>query len=66
MMRLTRGLTQAELAQRVGLTQPALSRIEAGQTQVRVEQVVALAQALDVPVMALIRPPMPTPQLMPA
>jgi DNA-binding XRE family transcriptional regulator len=44
-----RGLTQQELAKRVGISKPYLSQIETGKRQGTVETLSALARALDVP-----------------
>lgn len=41
------GLTQAELARRVGSTQPAIARIEAGRSQPSFDRVVELIRACD-------------------
>lgn len=42
------GLTQQELAERVGTTQSAISRLEAGDSYPRVEMLFKLAKALNV------------------
>ncbi|KAF0216192.1 MAG: helix-turn-helix transcriptional [Geobacteraceae bacterium] len=44
-----RGLTQQELAQRVGISKPYLSQIETGKRQGTVETLSAIARALEVP-----------------
>jgi len=46
--RKTRGLTQAELAQRLGITQQALSQLEASPCSASFERLLALFCALDV------------------
>lgn len=46
LMREARGLTQDELAQRVGLSQAHISRLEAGQSRYPAEHLVRLAEAL--------------------
>lgn len=43
------GLTQTELAARIGIAQSALSRIEAGRHNVSVEMLARIAAALDLP-----------------
>jgi DNA-binding XRE family transcriptional regulator len=48
-----RGLTQQELAARVGISKPYLSQIETGKRQGTVETLSALARSLDVPIDAL-------------
>lgn len=47
-VRLRRLLTQRELAERVGLTAPALSRLENGHTKARISTLRKLATALEV------------------
>lgn len=42
------GLTQAELARRVGIDERTMRRIEAGETQLSLLTAVELAKALDV------------------
>lgn len=49
-LRLDRRLTQAALAERVGLSRVALGRIERGSARPRTRPLGALAQALEVPV----------------
>lgn len=44
-----RGLTQQELAGRVGISKPYLSQIETGKRQGTVETLSAIARSLDVP-----------------
>ena len=44
-----RGLTQQDLAKRVGISKPYLSQIETGKRQGTVETLGAIARALDVP-----------------
>lgn len=48
-----RGLTQQELANRVGISKPYLSQIETGKRQGTVETLSAIAHSLDVPLDAL-------------
>lgn len=52
--RVRAGLTQAELAQRVGRDQSEISRIEAGKTALTVPLLLRLARALGVPPGALL------------
>lgn len=44
-----RGLTQQELAKRVGISKPYLSQLETGKRQGTVETISAVARELDVP-----------------
>lgn len=46
LLRQLRGISQAELAKRMGTKQPAIARIEAAQSNVGLDTVRALAQAL--------------------
>lgn len=48
-VREQRGLTQTELASRIGIAQSALSRIEAGRHNISVEMLARIAAALDLP-----------------
>lgn len=48
------GLTQAELAERVGIGRPAISGMEQGERTISVEEAQALAQALGVSILALL------------
>jgi HTH-type transcriptional regulator/antitoxin HipB len=52
--RLQAGLTQVELARRVGVTQGSLSKFESGRSTPRVETLSRLAGALGVTLDALI------------
>jgi Zn-dependent peptidase ImmA (M78 family)/transcriptional regulator with XRE-family HTH domain len=56
LIREYRGLTQAELAQRVGVTQGYLSKFENGVADIPAETVESLAAALDWPTSFLYRP----------
>ena len=64
-LRTRRGLKQAELAERAGITQPAISMLEAGrQGSVRSDTLIKLADALGVRVADLFAedvPPVPPP-----
>jgi HTH-type transcriptional regulator/antitoxin HipB len=46
--RLARGLSQAELAEKMELSRPAIASIEAGRQGLLVDQLVAIAHLLDV------------------
>jgi len=48
-----RGLTQAALAERAGLLQPSLARVEAGKGKTRARTLEKIAGALQVPLWAL-------------
>jgi len=52
--RSKRGISQADLAARVNIGQPHLSRVERGIVQPRTDLLVRIAGALDVPVVRLI------------
>lgn len=54
-LRLARSLGQAELANRAGLSRAAIQRIEKGSTSPRVETLKQIADALDVPILDLMR-----------
>ena len=55
-LRRQRGLTQAELAERIGTKQPAVARIEAANANVGLDTVRSLAVALDAVVSIAMRP----------
>lgn len=48
-MRVKAGLTQKDLATRIGCTQSEISRIEHGERSISVDRLQQLAAALDVP-----------------
>ena len=50
------GLTQQQLADAVGLTQPAISLIESDRRNLRLDVAAKIAKALGVSVDALVRP----------
>lgn len=54
--RTERGLTQAELAERAGMTQPQLSRLESGGATPTVPLLARLAAALDAELDIAFRP----------
>ena len=58
-LRLDRRLTQANLAERAGLSRVALGKIERGAVLPRARTLVALARALGVPVRELVVPVRP-------
>jgi transcriptional regulator with XRE-family HTH domain len=51
------GLTQEELAHRVGLTRTSITNVESGRQKVQVHTLYAIAQALDIFPEALLPPP---------
>lgn len=51
-----RGLSQRELAERVGVSQSAVAHYETGHNKPRIETVFRLAAALDVSVSELLSP----------
>ena len=55
--RRDRRMTQLDLARQTGLSQSAISRFEVGRRAMRLHHLTKLAQALDVPVEALVRTP---------
>lgn len=55
-MREARGLTQAELAQRIGKHQPNIARLESGRFEPSLRTALALAVALDTTVEDLFGP----------
>jgi len=54
-LRLSKGLSQARLADAIGSTQAHIARIEAGHTNLHVQTIVRLARALDESPMAVFR-----------
>ncbi|MNY44480.1 helix-turn-helix protein [compost metagenome] len=58
-MRLARieaGLTQAELAERLGIAQALVSRIETGERRIDVPELMAIAEALGKPAWTFLDP----------
>jgi len=51
------GLSQAELAVRMGTSQPAVARLEAGATNARLSTLVRYAEALDLQLSVEVHPP---------
>lgn len=56
-VRLSRGLSQERLAELAGLHRTYVSSLERGQRNVGLENIHALAKALDVPASELLREP---------
>jgi DNA-binding Xre family transcriptional regulator len=52
-----RRMTQAQLAEKIGMSQAAISYIESGSRLIRLTQLIAIARALDVTPEWLVRPP---------
>jgi transcriptional regulator with XRE-family HTH domain len=46
--RMAAGITQTELAQRTGMSQPAIARLEAGGTEPTIATLRRIANALDI------------------
>ncbi len=61
--RLEHGLSQTALAQRLGMRQPAVARLEAGGHNPSVEMLRRIARALDVEIVLAVVPPHRTPRL---
>ena len=55
-LRILRGLTQEELAQRAGTQQPSIARIESGRRRVSLEMLERIAEALDADLLVTLRP----------
>lgn len=56
-LRVRSGITQTELARRVGTSQPRIAQIEAAQANVTVDTLDRIAAAFSVPTAALFKPP---------
>ena len=52
--RQKKGMSQRELAAALGVSKPAISRYELGQRHLRLDQLMALAEILDIPVLELL------------
>ena len=53
-LRMSRSLSEPDLARKAGLTKARLNGIEAGETEVNVLELATLAKALEVPTEALL------------
>lgn len=51
-IRLFKDLSTYELAKRMGVSQPVVSRMERGKRDITVEDIAVIAKALDVPIEA--------------
>lgn len=54
--RKARGLSQADLGQKVGLNKVAVLRIETGERHIRLDEAIRIANALSVPLYQMLRP----------
>lgn len=54
--RCQRGLSQQDVMRITGLSQPCISRIEAGKDNVALDTLVAFARALDLPLWRVLMP----------
>lgn len=54
--RLQRGLTQQELAIKIGLSRTYINQIEQGQRNVSIRAILHIAAALDTPISLLLQP----------
>ena len=55
-LRIMRGLTQAQLAERVGTKQPSIARIESGKQQVSLAMLHKIAGALEAELTVTLKP----------
>lgn len=55
-LRMLRGLTQQQLAERVGTQQPSIARIESGKRKASIAMLDKIAQALDAELVVSLRP----------
>jgi DNA-binding XRE family transcriptional regulator len=55
-LRLEQGLTQEQLARRVGKQQPAIARLESGRVQPSLQLLHEIAKALDADLVVHVRP----------
>jgi ribosome-binding protein aMBF1 (putative translation factor) len=55
-LRIARGLTQAELARRVGTKQPSIARLESGRSTPRLPFLKQVAEALDAELVIKLEP----------
>lgn len=56
--RRARGWTQADLAERVGMTRASVANLEAGRQNIGIERLALFAQSLDVPPAELLPAPL--------
>ena len=49
-----RGMTQADLADRTGVSRMAVSKIETGERRIALAEAVAIAEALEVPLLDML------------
>jgi len=54
--RIDHGLTQSELARRIGIRQPAVARLEAGEHMPTIKTLLRIAEALDIEILLDIKP----------
>ena len=57
MLRITKGVSQTELAKQIGVTQTHLSNIENGRAGLTIPNLIKLHEALDTPMSRRLRPP---------
>jgi len=55
--RMDHGITQTELARRIGIRQPALSRLEDGEHMPTINTLMKISEALDIEILLDIKPP---------
>lgn len=55
-LRILRGMTQQELAERAGTQQPSIARIESGRRRVSLAMLERIAEALDADLSVTLRP----------
>lgn len=55
-LRILRGMTQQELAEKVGTQQPSIARIESGRRRASIAMLEKLAQALDADLQVTLTP----------
>ncbi len=55
-LRILRGLTQQELADKVGTQQPSIARIESGKRRASIAMLDKIAEALDAELVVSLRP----------
>jgi len=54
--RVERGLSQADLARLTGMSQPAIARLEAGDTEPKISTLMRLVKALSLPLTVRLTP----------